>query len=254
MSNKLKLRYFRSPNSKYNNFGDELSPFIVSKVSGLEVVPADNKPTLASIGSILQLTRPGDTIWGTGLRSFGNPLPHKNLNVCSIRGPITYTYLSEKLNKDIPQKFGDPALLLPKFYKPNILPELNEKIGFVMHMSKTQPLHDLDDRFHIINPLSPWESVVDQIYSCNRIVSRGLHGIIVSDAYSIPSWWLTKPQLSEGKLKFWDYGLSQQKILSQVENINDVLKSNSPDTSTSIDPQSIIDSFPEKFKKNNTTI
>ena len=54
-------------------------------------------------------------------------------------------------------------------------------------------------------PTNPWENVIDSIVSCKAVVSSSLHGLICSDAYSIPNLWLDEFKLQKGDFKFKDY-------------------------------------------------
>ena len=51
---------------------------------------------------------------------------HKNLfkanyKILSVRGPLTYNFLKSWGYNNIPRIFGDPGLLISKYYKPNII-------------------------------------------------------------------------------------------------------------------------------------
>jgi hypothetical protein len=67
-----------------------------------------------------------------------------------------------------------------------------------------------DPNIKIINLMhSNIEEVTDAIYSCKRIVSSSLHGVIVSQAYGIPAIWTKlSNKLSGDGVKFDDYFLS----------------------------------------------
>jgi pyruvyltransferase len=58
----------------------------------------------------------------------------------------------------------------------------------------------------VINPLSPIEEVIDLVLQSERIVSSSLHGLIVADAYGIPSRWIKISDriLGDGT-KYMDY-------------------------------------------------
>ena len=50
---------------------------------------------------------------------------------------------------------------------------------------------------------------IDEVLSCEVIVSSSLHGIIISEAYRIPSLWMKfSENLFGGEFKFSDYYLS----------------------------------------------
>ena len=54
-----------------------------------------------------------------------------------------------------------------------------------------------------------WTDVIDQICSCERILSSSLHGIITSDAYQVPNCWIELTgKISGGHFKYYDYASS----------------------------------------------
>ena len=58
-----------------------------------------------------------------------------------------------------------------------------------------------------------WTDVIDQICSCERILSSSLHGLIVSDAYQIPSCWIELTgKISGGYFKYYDYASSVNRV------------------------------------------
>lgn len=57
-----------------------------------------------------------------------------------------------------------------------------------------------------------WTDVIDQICSCERILSSSLHGLIVSDAYQIPNCWVELTgKIIGGHFKFFDYASSVER-------------------------------------------
>ena len=75
-------------------------------------------------------------IFGSGVRTPNNiegGHKYSNLKVCSVRGPLTKEFLTNVKKLNVPEIYGDPALLLPKFYEPNIIDNLKDKIGIVPH-------------------------------------------------------------------------------------------------------------------------
>src|SRR5262245_9977925 len=63
---KVPVRWF----VKADNFGDLLSPWLIGKMTGRDVVFAEvAKPHYVAVGSILNRANPRSVVWGTG--SFG---------------------------------------------------------------------------------------------------------------------------------------------------------------------------------------
>jgi polysaccharide pyruvyl transferase WcaK-like protein len=50
------------------------------------------------------------------------------------------------------------------------------------------------------------ENVIEEIYSCDTVISSSLHGIIVAHAYNIPAVWVKfSNNLFGDGIKFYDY-------------------------------------------------
>ena len=71
-----------------------------------------------------------------------------------------------------------------------------------------------------------WTDIIDQICSCERILSSSLHGLIVSDAYQVPSCWIELTgNISGGYFKYYDYASSVNRVFSNpicIEKIADI--------------------------------
>jgi hypothetical protein len=97
---------------------------------------------------------------------------------------------------------------MPLFYNPSI----NKKytLGFIPHYVDYHNVFNMyknDKNVHVINLLnSNIEDVINQILSCNYIISSSLHGLIVADAYNIPNMWIKYDNKIKGDdTKFHDY-------------------------------------------------
>ena len=138
------------------------------------------------------------------------PLKSIPKKILAVRGPLTRNFLL-KNGVDCPPIYGDPALLLPLFYKPYIVKKY--KLGVVPHISdqdncflqslmKEHPdvlVVDMKNYTH-------WQDVVNQICSCDFIISSSLHGLIISDAYAIPNVWVEfSNKIIGNRFKFRDY-------------------------------------------------
>lgn len=197
---------------KEKNFGDILNPILVERLSGIKVqhvVPKYYKGEyLSVIGSILERANCNTIVWGSGFMRPDGCVISNPKKVCAVRGPDSRKKL---LDQGIycPEIYGDPALLLPKIYNP--LRNLKYKIGVVAHYVDSDNAWLVDVKKNksvkIINPITdnPFD-FINQLLSCEKIISSSLHGIIVSDAYGIPSMWieLSKNVAGDG-FKFVDY-------------------------------------------------
>jgi len=223
-----------------NNFGDNLSTFIVQKISDEKVINIGQSPNNVTeyivIGSILRAASSNSIIWGAGYIESDAKMSEKPLKICAVRGKLTRNQLINQ-GYDCPEVYGDPALLCPRYYKPNVTNKF--KLGVIPHYVDQDSA--LLDRLRkesdalFINVYDPVTKVIDEINNCEKVISSSLHGIIVADAYGIPSRWmkLSDKVLGNG-FKFRDY-------FSSVGRKDD--KPITLDNSMSI--ESIADSFEE---------
>jgi pyruvyltransferase len=200
------------------NWGDYINPFLVEKITGRKAVSYKriynplNKPKLFGVGSILH--HPGldnAIVWGSGFI-----YPPKNLKgtpskILALRGKGSATIL-ENFGIKHNNIFGDPALLFPTFYQPKRNKRF--KIGFIPHYSELEffcnnSVIQENKDVTIISPMVKNDEVfqiIDQICECEVVVSSSLHGLILTDAYQIPSLRFTfTNKLVGGDFKFNDY-------------------------------------------------
>ena len=206
------------------NFGDSLSPYIVGKISGARVVPASisRRGKLCAVGSIIntRTLRSRSVFWGSGcmhesVRFFHGrglfPFLPGAPSFRAVRGPLTRETLLQA-GYHCPRIYGDPALLLPRFYQPRSMQKRYD-LGVVCHLNHKNMLTFSEDikLINIERGVDEIESFVDEICECRRIVSSSLHGIIVAHAYGIPARQfslLDVPLMGISQKKFEDYYLS----------------------------------------------
>ena len=171
-----------------DNFGDLLSPWLISKMTGREIVFANpNQPHYAAIGSILNRLTWQSEVWGSG--SFGNEdtaefQPEANYH--AVRGPLSRARIL-KLGAKCPPVYGDPALLAPAYSRRRSRRRTttgSSSAGLRPAARKS----DIGPGVRLIDlGTSDVEGVIESILSCRRIVTGSLHGLIMADAYGIPS-------------------------------------------------------------------
>jgi pyruvyltransferase len=159
-------------------------------------------------------------------------LPYAPNKIHAVRGPLTRDLLL-KQGFDCPEIYGDPALLYPRFYKPNI--KKKYRFGIIPHYADfsdpwVQKFSNNPD-VKIINIKDrTCNKFIDDIHECEILLSSSLHGIIAGDAYGIPSYWIELSNKVHGKgFKFNDYFLSVKRPL--VEPIRPKLETNIKDFS-----------------------
>lgn len=207
-----------------HNFGDAMTPIVVEYLSGISPVhvqhpgklfflkPKPRVPVYAVIGSIIsQVTTIKNTIiWGAGFKTPQDRLWYVPKEICAVRGPLSRAKLLE-FGVKCPPIYGDPALLYPRFYSPP--KNKKHKLGIIPHFIdfNTDGLVKFrnDPDIKIINVKENVEKVINDINSCEKIASSSLHGIIIADAYGIPSSWVKFSNKVQGSgFKFMDYFLS----------------------------------------------
>ena len=186
-------------NNNVFNFGDQLNPWLFSKIKGISntditKVPLTTKqsiPRYYMIGSILHTIESSNVeVWGTGFCYHETPkvMPTK---IHAVRGPLSrIKFIS--LGSDCPEVYGDPALLLPKYYTSNVKKEY--KYGVIQHFGHKEETawiskYKNDPNVNIIDIQNPSiTDFIDEINKCEVLLSSALHGIICGDAYGIPSY------------------------------------------------------------------
>ena len=184
---------------------------------------------LVCIGSYIHKAGDNSFIFGSGVRTLENienGHKYRDLLVSSVRGPLTRDFLLER-NISTPSVYGDPALLLSKFYNPTMISDLKNRIGVIPHKTNFKKYqHKIDNqKFFLINPTDDWKNVINYIYSCRAIISSSLHGLICSDSYQKPNLWLYEYKLVEGDFKFRDYFASQQREYQVIKKLSDFTES-----------------------------
>lgn len=181
-----------------NNFGDNLNYYLIKKLSGKEPVYCDDRANQKHVivcGSILTECNDNSTIWGAGMANYTDSIS-STPEIRMVRGKLT----AEKLGINCP--VGDPCVLMPRKYNP--MATKKYRIGIIPHWKDT--VNVLEMGYYIINPLKPALEVIDDIVSCEKVISSSLHGLILSDAYNVPNRWLdTGTPIGGDGFKFDDY-------------------------------------------------
>lgn len=246
---------------KGTNFGDALNPILLNKLTNKKILWVNrnyyNRNYLMCIGSILQKANSNTLVWGSGFISEDAVLSEKPKKIYAVRGPKTRNKLID-LGIDCPEVYGDPALLMPKFYFPLI--KKKYKLGIIPHYvdannKNLEKFKNNNDVLILDIKMSNHLEFIDLILSCEKIVSSSLHGIIIADAYNIPSIWIEFSNKVKGNgFKFLDYFESVKRIDSKAykfckeTEVNDLLNLfYSYEIDINLDK--LIKSFPFKIRK-----
>ncbi len=201
-------------------------------------------------------------VWGSGVSGQERTFVHPE-NILAVRGPKTKEFC-DRYGVPCPEVYGDPALLLPLVYNPKerfkvqssrfkaspsappcmeeTLPETRNskletekyRLGIIPHVVDLHHpvIEEIREKYAdeiLIIDLAhykKWTDVIDQICSCERILSSSLHGLIVSDAYQVPSCWIELTgKIPGGYFKYIDYVSSVERDFSKplrIEQFADI--------------------------------
>jgi pyruvyltransferase len=241
MEKKINIKWAKPLNDDYFNFGDDLNPYIIKKLSGSDVryihFATDRinivkqffcyflenrtkiyyykhflnsffaKKYIIAVGSILNWYGSNRCfVWGSGIIDRKSPI--KESSFLAVRGKYTKERLMELgFNSEV--VFGDPALLLPIIYNPDVVKKY--ELGLIPHYTQYEQVKSKlgnIDNLKVINlNNSNTEEVIGDFLACDRIISTSLHGLIVANAYGIRALWFEfkNNPLTNDNVKFLDY-------------------------------------------------
>lgn len=261
--------YFKKSGNNFvkHNWGDDLNKFLFEYVTKRKVynIPFTSrkieptKNTYSLIGSILNFYNLNNKIvYGSGIIDPDRDVKGVPNKIISVRGPKTRDVLLSKGIQCEPN-YGDPALLLPLFYKANCKKE--DTVGLIFNMGTKQAndvIDKLSNRYKLkiisMTKYDTWTDVIDDINSCKFILSESLHGLILAETYGIPNIWIEcqdHPMYWEFKFKdyFESIGKDEQILkLQDSFNINDIDKMVIAWKKGAIDYTSLLELFPFEIK------
>lgn len=219
-----------------NNWGDKVNPYLVEKITGKKVVSSNSifnykhKPEILGVGSIITGDLSNYVIWGSGIISEKTTALNKPRAILALRGLNTLKKMEEVGSGcDV---FGDPVLLFPEIiFKHNV--EKKYKYGIVPHfknkksegIKKIVELNNPEIKIIDIQSEGVEQFVID-ILSCENILSSSLHGLILAEAYGIPTCRVVfSEKILGGDFKFYDYysgvGIHQMETFNIHDDISD---------------------------------
>jgi len=223
----ISILYIKTPHHilyyyNFDNFGDALNKKLISSISSEKTLHYREtlifrRPLISVIGSIIDNNRYKNYhVWGSGFLSATSNHWTPPQIVYFVRGPLT----RERLIKfvDVPKIYGDPALLAPLVFKPIRTEEFD--LGIIPHYihKKSNILKSLVEKYSSTNKItiidvnSDPEIVIEQINKCRVVLSSSLHGLIISDAYKVPSRLIMfSDSMILNDFKFKDYFLGVKK-------------------------------------------
>lgn len=178
--------------SKTYNFGDDLNPWLWPKLLGVELFNKKDGVYFVGIGTVLtskrlnvQLADAKEiVIFSSGAWDDNAPKLSEKCKVYGVRGPRT----AEKLGLSEDKVIGDGAYLLRKIDLPKV--DKSSKVGFIPHHGSEEYVDwgNICDQLGIkfISAKQPVDNFLNQLRSCEKIVTEAMHGAIVADAMRIP--------------------------------------------------------------------
>lgn len=199
------------------NFGDSINPVIWRLLTGkkpttvnLDYKCRSDETVYMMSGSVLEHACENTIVWGTGFISKNSRLRVKPKKICAVRGPLTRSIVVSQ-NIPCPRVYGDPVLLMGSLYMPIV--EVKYDVGVIPHyIDKNVPLPELfteENGVTVIDVQQDVFSFIKAVLACRVIASSSLHGLILADAYGIPSVWIKlSNNIAGGDFKFLDYFMS----------------------------------------------
>lgn len=217
MSRTIKLYYQPAD----NNFGDALSPLIVTAVTGRECRWAPpHVADLVAIGSLMERVilkrwrRPlygrfsPLLVWGTGFISSGDRVRSTFLSCRALRGRFTRGRISGAREE---LALGDPGLLVPRLFSPKptsagggvlVAPHLKDRGAWTDAVMQNDGLKA--SRMSLSDDAM---EVIGRIASADLVLTSAMHPLIVALAFGRPAIWVAadESEVRGGSYKFHDF-------------------------------------------------
>ena len=196
------------------NFGDLLTPWVLSHFGVACVHVEVQKADLVGIGSIIQDLSPAwsGVVWGSGLIE-DRVIELPSAKILALRGWLT----ADRLGRHDVRALGDPGLLASRCID---RPEAKWDLGICPHdIHKHDPalkrIASAGQSVKVVDVQRGPEHVVREISACRVVLTSSLHGLIVADSFGIPAaWTLLEPHVYGGDFKFRDY----ESVLNSLES------------------------------------
>lgn len=206
------------------NLGDYLGLVVTNwmlRKKGLSLDEyVEKKKHLLTIGSGAVKSYQNMTVWGSGVerelpqrfRRFFQGNWFRKLDIRAVRGPLTRKYLM-RLGHYCPEIYGDPAILMPLVYSP-IGGSKKYDVSIIPQLVTEESIRNNYPEAHVISMnTNDYKSVIDQIVGSRLIISSSLHGVILADAYGVPSVWY-RGLRKDIDFKYKDYYESTGRFLN----------------------------------------
>lgn len=213
------MYYFKSADG---NIGDDINPWLWPQLLA-PILDEKEEHLIVGIGTLLNHRIPQAkeyTVLTSGVGYGDSPEHNKGKwNFVGLRGPLS----KEKLGIEKNLCLLDGAYLMPRFLKS---PSLNKKFkyAYIPHVDsllygdwgKVCNLAGLK----LLDPRWPVERFIQELTSCEMVITEAMHGAILADAYNIP-WQPVKAYdyISDFKWQDWALSLDMSIKFNQLESI-----------------------------------
>lgn len=199
----------------HNNFGDILTPYLIERLTGKRAVQDNKLKHFIIAGSILQDANDKSIVLGAGYGGIDQKIKGKP-DIRIVRGVITGELLQRQGLKPT-WIYGDPGIVLPLIYAPNIKPIYD--VGILPHYIDYEIFEPAPNLIDITGGV---EKVINHIRQCRSLVTSSLHGLIVGQAYGIPTTLERWSNKIASKIKYDDYlrsinRMDSEKVLATIK-------------------------------------
>lgn len=190
------------------------------------------------------------TIWGSGIIkeptigvTFFQKIARRKLDIRAVRGPLTREILL-KFGHKCPDRYGDPAILMPLIYQPKVGKRRSYSIVLqFVHERKFRANHP--NEYMVSMNTNDYKAVIDEIVASEIVYTSSLHGIILAETYGVPAVFF-RGLSKNADFKYLDYyystGRKDIKIAESFEEALTMKPLPLPDFSKM--RQDLLDSFP----------
>ena len=231
----LRLTWWAKPFP--GNFGDWLSPLIVSHYSKAKIlIQSPTKPTgkkhLIALGSIGRFIQSSAVVLGTGISTDDVQLSRKATYV-SVRGPLTAGALKASKGPEV-TAFGDPGIVISKIF-PVKRNKTNGRGVLVRHFSHSSANLKLPSKVDELSVMmSRPQDIEDFVHKLNEydyVITSAMHVMITCHSYGIPCALVTFEGYEENVhgsgIKYEDYALGAGvEVMNPVVLQTDLSKTN----------------------------
>ena len=242
--NRVNVYYWKPPHT--DNVGDLLSKVVVDYL--IEYFSLHNERNISdtrrlfAIGSVIDAAKSDMVVWGSGLHHKTAQIHNVKLDIRAVRGQETKKKLKQS-SITCPNVFGDPAVLLPLFFRPVFKKEFTFTI--IPHFSRENSYFGKHEG-HVTSTLtSDWKGFVSRIVKSDLVISGSLHGLILAEAYGVPAIALT--DIDTDWFKYDDYYFSTGRYkYNKARTVEEALNMQ-PDPIPKFDKMitSLLESFPK---------